>query len=211
MKKTITFVTSNTGKAAWLERALGLAGLDGWKVEAQDLNIPEIQSDDIFEISMQKAKQAYAVIKRPLLVMDGGVYINELNGYPGPFAKYMIDQMGLEKTAKLVSILDDRSFYFMDVITYIDEHGQAHQLANSTGDLFTLTDQIWPTPHPKQWSFLWQIMIPSGVGMDKVFASLSEEELQEFDRRRASRQDDISTIDRFTRFLKEREEQKAAA
>lgn len=57
--KTIYLVTGNSGKVASLQR----------KLEKYDIKF-EIQSDDLEEVSMNKAMQAFEILKKPLVVDD---------------------------------------------------------------------------------------------------------------------------------------------
>ncbi len=93
----IHFATTNSGKLQWLERVLEMEGLSGeWAVKSCPMELIEIQSADIHEISLHKARQAFEKLQQPVLTMDGGFYIKALNGFPGPFGKYMFEQMGVE-------------------------------------------------------------------------------------------------------------------
>lgn len=180
MIKTITFATSNKGKALWLESQLQARGLTDWSVEAQKLDLIEIQSDDLAAISLSKARQAYEILKRPVLVMDGGFFIKELNGFPGPYATYFIEKLGAEKIAKLASILDDKSCYFKNVATYMDGPDRYVQFSDDTGDILTLTDQVWPHDNPKQLSVLWKVVAPSEIGYNTPLAGLGDDEIQDY-------------------------------
>lgn len=198
---TITFATSNKGKVAWLERTLRSAGLNDWSVEMQKMDLVEIQSPDIAEISLYKARQAYEALQRPVLVMDGGFAIHALNGFPGPYIRHMIDQMGVENMAKMVGALDDRSCAFTTVATWMDGPESYRQFHDTTADIYTLTDQVWPHDHPAQWSAMWRILVPSGLGYTKPLAALSEAEMQEYAERRALRDADRSCLHDFVQYL----------
>jgi len=65
-KKTLTFITSNQGKAN------EIAAITGLSVEAKNIDIPEIQSLDIEAVAREKALAAYNALKRPVVVDDTG-------------------------------------------------------------------------------------------------------------------------------------------
>jgi len=44
----------------------------------------EIQSNKLEEIALQKSKEAFEKIGRSLIVEDTGLFIDSLNGFPGP-------------------------------------------------------------------------------------------------------------------------------
>lgn len=185
MPETIIFATSNKGKIGWLERALKIAHLTEWSVEGRKLDLFEIQSNDLAEISLSKAKQAYALLQKPVLVMDGGLYIDELNGFPGPFGSFMMEKMGVVKFANLISKFQNRACQFRNVVTFMDSPTSYQQFFDDSGDLFTLTDQIWPEAHPEQWSDLWRIIIASGIGYTRPLASFNTNELYDYTEKRA--------------------------
>jgi len=187
MTKIITFATSNQGKINWLERALKIANVTEWSVTGEKLNLLEIQSNSLQEISLSKARQAFAILQKPVLVMDGGLYIEELNGFPGPFGSFMMDQMGVEPFAKLIGKFENRACQFRNVVTFMTAEDSYQQFADDSGDMFTMTHQIWPEAHPDQWSDLWRIIIPSGIGYSRPLASFSKEELYDYTEKRATK------------------------
>jgi non-canonical purine NTP pyrophosphatase (RdgB/HAM1 family) len=92
----LTFVTGNIKKAEYLEKLLGL------KIKNQKLDLYEIQSLDVNKIVENKVKQAFDLIKSPVLVEDVSLEFEELNGLPGPFIKFFVDNLPFEKICSLV-------------------------------------------------------------------------------------------------------------
>lgn len=72
-------------------------------------DIPEIQSMDILKIIKAKAKEAYNILKRPIIVEDSGLFINALNWHPGPFIKYVLEWPGLDAIFKMMQWFKNRS------------------------------------------------------------------------------------------------------
>lgn len=205
MTQTIVFATGNTGKFIWLEKALAHAGMTDWTVEMAKLDLLEVQSDSLEEISLFKARQAYELLKKPVLVMDGGFYITALNGFPGPFARYMFDQMGPENIARLASTLEDKSCTFRNVATYIESPDTYQQFEDNTGNIYSLSDTAYPHDHPQQWSTSWRTIIPSGFGYTKTLASFSVEELDAYVAQRAQSEHDNSCLNKFVHYLMTRD------
>ena len=92
----ITVVTSNKDKLTEINKILGT----NHKVSA--LDIAEIQSLDLEEVIIHKAKEAYAKIKKPVVVEDISLEIKALNGLPGTFVKFFLQKLGTEGTVKLI-------------------------------------------------------------------------------------------------------------
>lgn len=92
----IVVVTSNKYKIAEINKILGT----NYKVFS--LNVPEIQSLNLDEVITAKAKAAFAIVKKPVLVTDVSLEIEALNGLPGPFVKYFVDTISPAGTVNLI-------------------------------------------------------------------------------------------------------------
>jgi non-canonical purine NTP pyrophosphatase (RdgB/HAM1 family) len=182
----IVFATSNAGKFSYMQRELDNLNLSNEvKLEQLKMDLTEIQSIDIGAISLFKAKQAYVELGKPVLVMDGGFYIDGLNGFPGAYTRDMVDTIPLETMVKIVSVLDVKTCHFKNVATIMFGPDDYQQFFDTTGDVFTLTDQIWPDDSPFQWSYLWRMLVPTQLGYTKPLASLSSEELDAYQLKRS--------------------------
>lgn len=93
----LVVVTTNKNKLAEINTILGT------NHQISKIDIPEIQSLDLDEVITQKAKDAYAKIKKPVMVEDISFEIKALNGLPGTFIKFFLKTLGTEGTVKLVS------------------------------------------------------------------------------------------------------------
>ena len=113
--KDVVFVTGNPNKAKYL------ADLLGFPIEHHNVELDEIQSLDVAEVAKHKAKQAYDVLKRPVLVEDQGMYLTALDGFPGPFIKFMInDGKRNDILMRVLDGFDDRSAQSRTVFVYFD-------------------------------------------------------------------------------------------
>jgi non-canonical purine NTP pyrophosphatase (RdgB/HAM1 family) len=109
------FITGNQNKADYLAKTLGI------KLEHQKVELDEIQSADPFEIIEHKVRQAYTIIKKPVLVEDVSLAFNALDGLPGPFIKFFVDaENGLENLCRMLDGFDDRSAYGSVLYGYYD-------------------------------------------------------------------------------------------
>lgn len=112
---SITFGTSNLKK---LSEASGILWLELKWYTQEDLNkiqeacgwdIKEIQSMDVIEIVKEKAKEAYSVLGRPIIVEDTWLYIETLKWFPGPLIKYVIEWPGLNAIFKMMDWVENRN------------------------------------------------------------------------------------------------------
>ena len=115
----ITIVTSNAGKAR--EVAAFFGGL--LEVDHVALDIPEYRSNDIAEIAREKVRYAYGQLNTPLIVDDTGFFIDALEGFPGPYAAYILNSIGNAGILKLMDGVSYRNARFTTGIAYADEYG----------------------------------------------------------------------------------------
>jgi XTP/dITP diphosphohydrolase len=115
----LAVVTGNPHKAT--EIASYLRGIID--VEHVPLDCPEYRHKDVREIARGKAHFAYQALGRPLIVDDTAFCIRALNGFPGPYAAYVLDTLGNEGILKLMKGVADRNARFLTAIAYVDEGG----------------------------------------------------------------------------------------
>lgn len=154
-------VTSNANKAA------EVAAYFGGKLEVVHvaLEVPEHRSDDVGEIARGKAEYAYRQLKTPLIVDDTAFCIDALNGFPGPYAAYVLSTIGNEGILKLMDGITGRGAQFTTGIAFADERGIR---------VFTGTIEGRITDHPRG---------TNGFGYDPIFevgtATLAERTMEE--------------------------------
>src|SRR5690606_9548162 len=101
--KEIHFITSNKGKILSLVNRLPK---DRFIVIGEKIDLMEMQGNTAAEISELKAKLAFEKLGKPLIVQDSALHIPALNGFPGPYIKYIQDTIGPEGLLKLIEGLD---------------------------------------------------------------------------------------------------------
>ncbi len=126
-------------------------------------DIKELQSDDIDEIVFDKLIKAFKIVRRPLFVEHTGLYINELNGFPGGLTQVFWD-----------SILADKfCFYFKNysvtaktVIVYCDGKSTKKFEGEING-------KIVESPRGDR-SFQWDCVFEP-VGSNNTFAEMDDD------------------------------------
>lgn len=68
----------------------------------RDLDLTEIQSLDSREIVEHKAKEAYSIVGGAVLVEDVSLTLEGMGALPGPFIKFFLKELELEKICRLV-------------------------------------------------------------------------------------------------------------
>lgn len=89
--------------------------------EVTNLPLIEIQSNSTEEIAINKAKQAYEQLHEPLMIKDDGWHIDALNGFPGPYMKYVNEWLTVEDYQNLLREKKNKKVIFSEVICYIDK------------------------------------------------------------------------------------------
>lgn len=118
MSKTIIiFVTGNKYKFQIAKQA---SKGSSFKIIQKKLDIPEIQSESVEEIAAFSAKWASDKLKKPVVVSDGGCYIEALNGFPGPFIKYINKWFSVEDMLRLMDGKKNRRVVWKDCLAYCE-------------------------------------------------------------------------------------------
>jgi XTP/dITP diphosphohydrolase len=112
-----TFVTSNDHKVLTAQAVCKHFGLT---FDRQNIDLIEIQADNGEVIAIQKALQAFETFKRPVAVTDDSWSTPGLNGFPGPYMKYINQWFKPEDFLRLTKDLKDRSMTMKHIIAYRD-------------------------------------------------------------------------------------------
>ena len=113
---TIRFVTSNEGKVEEAREYLTE------EVEQVNYDYTEIQSDDLAEIALAGAREAFEETggEDPVVVDDAGLFVDALGGFPGPYSSYVEETLGIERVWRLGREEDVRRARFRCVLAYCD-------------------------------------------------------------------------------------------
>ena len=115
--KKITYVTGNWAKIASAKQALEPLG---YEIDNIKMETPEIQADDVTDVSKYSAKWAAEKLGVPVLKNDSGLFVNSLKGFPGVYTHYADDTIGEEGLLKLMEGIEDRTAYFKESIAYCE-------------------------------------------------------------------------------------------
>jgi inosine triphosphate pyrophosphatase len=167
---SVTFITSNKFKLMLLTDYLKL------NIDHIDLDLEEIQSTNLVEITEHKAKQAYKIIKKPVLVEDNGLRINCLGKLPGPFIKWFLQEIGIKKICQIVAQYEDKSAVAAICYAYYD----GNILKKFYGEVKGLIP-----PEPRGEGHGWNpIFIPEGE--NKTYAEADDQWFKQYGLRAAT-------------------------
>jgi non-canonical purine NTP pyrophosphatase (RdgB/HAM1 family) len=167
----VAMCTGNAGKFRTAQEHLAPWGVE---VEQVPLELDEIQTTSVVEIAQHKARQAYAILGRPLFVEDSGFYIEEFGGWPGPMVKQALEAFGPSGLTHLADLTQNRTCRFASAAVYADADGRLNTFAEDTRGPGTIAAVPVRGNSPRSWSDLWSIFVPYGAAT--TLAALPEDE-----------------------------------
>lgn len=170
--KTIIVVTSNPYKFQIAQKVLESKGL---KVIQEKLETPEIQSIDAAEIASFSAKWAAGKLGKPVALSDAGYYIEALNGFPGPFIKYINIWLTSQDLLKLMQGKKNRKVVIKACLAYCEPGKEpitfSSEIGGTISEKAVKTDKEGSTP-------INEIFIPEGYS--KVETEIPRKEMVKF-------------------------------
>ncbi len=112
---SLVYVTGNELKFKVALQSLQGSGI---LLERRSLDVPEIQSSRVEEIAEWSAVWASQQLDQPVVVMDAGYYIEALNGFPGPFVKFVNEWFSAEDYLNLLQGKRNRHVVVRDCLAY---------------------------------------------------------------------------------------------
>ncbi len=116
--KVVFFATSNINK---FNEAKSILGKNGIAVGMLRLKGDEVQSESLKEIAQKSVQNAFRCSHLPIFVEDAGLFIDALDGFPGPYAAYAYKTIHNSGILKLMENATNRSAKFRSVIAYCDD------------------------------------------------------------------------------------------
>lgn len=110
------FVSSNNHKYSEAKKILDSFGIN---LGFLKYNLEEIQSNSLRDIAIAKARDAFSKFKKPIIIEDDGLFIDSLEGFPGPYSSYVFKTIGNKGILNLLK--NNRKAKFVSVITYCDK------------------------------------------------------------------------------------------
>ncbi|MEM2465729.1 MAG: XTP/dITP diphosphatase [Candidatus Bathyarchaeia archaeon] len=116
--KVVFFATSNINKFNEARRILSRYKVAVGMIKVKTL---EIQSESLEEIAKTSAIHAFKQCCLPLIVEDAGLFVEALNGFPGPYSSYVYKTVGNEGLLKLMEKAANRRAKFQSVVAFFSE------------------------------------------------------------------------------------------
>jgi XTP/dITP diphosphohydrolase len=155
--RVIFFATNNINKFNEARQVLGNYKIAVGMLRAKTL---EVQSDSLEEIAERSATDAFRKCKLPIIVEDAGLFVEELNEFPGPYASYVYRTIGNGGLLKLMKNIKKREAVFKSVVAY-----KSHGTSRPTCFLGEVVGEITEEERRGNCS--------SGFGFDPIFRPAS--------------------------------------
>lgn len=164
----IYFITGNKNKFEEIKAILP-------RIEQMEIDLPEIQEIDAHEIIRKKLESAREHAKGEFIVEDTSLYLDCLNGLPGPLIKWFLKTIGVVDLAVLAEKSGNTRSEAKTIIGYMNHSGEIKFFEG------VVRGQIVSPRVEKR--FEWdQIFVPDGHA--KTFAEMGLEEKNKISMRR---------------------------
>jgi non-canonical purine NTP pyrophosphatase (RdgB/HAM1 family) len=161
----VVFITGNDKKVEFLNQYLGL------EIEHQKLELDEIQSLDLHEVTEHKVRQAFDLVKRPVLVEDVAFSLKAMGKLPGTLVKWFLQELDVEGICELADMYGDRRAIAEVCYAYFD----GKKLKFFDGKLDGTVAETPRTDDGFGWN---RIFIPEG--QSKANSEMVEEEMARY-------------------------------
>ena len=173
--RDFVFISGNPHKVRYLEKWLGRT------VEHHKVDLDEIQSLDLHTVVAHKARQAYAIVHRPVLVEDVSLTFEAMGRLPGPLIKWFLQELKPEGLCKLATGLDHRKAVARVLYGLYD--GEAlrtfeGRIAGTIAPIPRFSEASGWLDMTTSWN---SIFIPDGS--NKTYGEMTDEELAPFSHR----------------------------
>lgn len=96
--------------------------------------LPELQSTDQRFVAVEKGREAWRRLKKPVIVDDAGIYFERYNNFPGVFTKFLYKGIGFEGIRRLVPE-GDPVYYQLHLVYAYGENEHAVFVGRCDGTL----------------------------------------------------------------------------
>jgi non-canonical purine NTP pyrophosphatase (RdgB/HAM1 family) len=176
--RDLYFATTNAKKKRMYEQILNV------QLQTASLSLSDIQHVDAGEVALQKAQQAYDILKKPVFVDHSAIAIRAWGGLPGGLTTAFIRPVGLNNICKMLQPFEDKYAESISVIAFSDGYLVRKFVGIVPGEI---------PEKPRGNGYSWNnIFIPAGF--NKTLGEMTDDEILSISSRRRA------VID-FMRFL----------
>lgn len=115
LEKVVFLVTGNIHK---FNEARSVLKEFGFSCAMLNMDATEIQADNLESIAKVSAIEVGKKSALPIIVEDAGLFIDALNGFPGPYSSYVFRTIGIKGVLRLMEDVDERNATFHAVVAF---------------------------------------------------------------------------------------------
>jgi len=165
VENSLYLVTGNKHKVEVAHHALSQYG---YAVQQLPLETPEIQAASVEDVARYSVKYAADKTEKAVLKGDFGMHIEILNGFPGPFLKFINEWLAAELFIRLYEQSNNRRAYFVDALGYCEPGKDPVCFVTKT------EGSLLDSPRGNNGNMVDSLFVPDGY--QKTIAELSQEE-----------------------------------
>jgi len=177
-RKAITFVTGNKKKLEEVQRLLSTSSsIDksssiAFDIDNHKLDLPELQGDPR-DIAREKCQTASHRLQRAVLTEDTSLCFYGLNGLPGPYIKYFLEDLGHDGLNTLLQGFDNHRAYAKTIVAFSPGPGKEVKLFEGRTE-----GRIVPARGSKDfgWDPIFEPTDKAQVGARKTYAEMTKDE-----------------------------------
>lgn len=189
----ILFISGNSGKIQTFQQVFNKTKIN---IKIKNETVEEIQSDDIKEIAINKAKKLFLKYKCPIIVNDSELKISALNDFPGPYTKFVLKTIGCQGILELLKNNLNRECLFHQIYVFVDDAGKYNIFEDNVygkiSKVYNLVNNV------NSWGDFWNIFIPKNS--KKCRAELSSEVYYNAIRPKAADRNALEDLKQFLMF-----------
>jgi inosine triphosphate pyrophosphatase len=111
---SLVFITGNQNKADFVAKWLG------HPIDHEKIDLDELQALDLHVIVEHKVRQAYDILRQPVLVEDASLTFTAMGRLPGTFIKWFIEELGYDGLLRLALSLPSQEAHGKVCYGYYD-------------------------------------------------------------------------------------------
>ena len=114
-KKPVWFMTENPDKFREARSILAPFGVRIQRLNRAKVEVQDPRPENIARFALVSALESH---RRPTLVEDSGLFIEALDGFPGPYSSFTYDTIGLQGILDLLRHYRTRRAYFQSTVAF---------------------------------------------------------------------------------------------
>lgn len=153
----IIYVTGNSYKFQIAKKQLKNSP---FRLIQKKLDTPEIQNESVQKVAEFSARWASDFLNAPVVVSDGGCYIEALNNFPGPFIKYVNKWLLPKDLIAIMQNKKNKNVEWRSCLTYCEPKKKPVSFISTFKG--KISEKIGKNIYRKKYGWIDSLFIPNG-------------------------------------------------